>query len=57
MLFKQRPLLGIFLLAFAARLAWVLTLGPTMLWADEREFAMVASIRRRRRIRVDELPR
>lgn len=35
-------ILGLFLVAFAVRLAWVLTLAGPLTWDDEREFAEVA---------------
>jgi 4-amino-4-deoxy-L-arabinose transferase-like glycosyltransferase len=38
----RRVVCGIFVLALAVRVAFVLTLGPTLTWDDEREFVAVA---------------
>lgn len=39
---KRRPGLAVFLLAFALRLAWILTLENVLVWPDEQEFGAIA---------------
>jgi len=41
-LIKRRPGLTIFLLAFALRMAWILTLEDVLVWPDEQEFGAIA---------------
>ncbi|MEE8312622.1 MAG: glycosyltransferase family 39 protein, partial [Candidatus Binatia bacterium] len=39
---KRRPGLTVFLVAFALRLVWILTLKDVLVWPDEQEFAAIA---------------